>query len=229
MKRIARNDPLKNDKFSVKAKLSEYANSVYQQEWIDAGGPDKITIGDHIFNPKNWEGVYGNKTSPGYDGIHMRGDSGKSTYTISVLQAFNLAFPGTVKKNYQSAPNNRLKTGDFVAPHNYRKNTGGGYDAPSNYRKNTGGYSAPPNYRKNTRGYTVPPNYRNSFYKNFNNTVPVWENTASPTGVKPTMERTWSEVAKNKNKKHNINPWQNNQFTLPLYNRWNLLEPLGNY
>ena len=59
MKRTPRNDPFQSDKFGVKAKLSEYANSLYQKEWIDAGSPDKITIGDHVFScdPKNWEMV----------------------------------------------------------------------------------------------------------------------------------------------------------------------------
>ena len=199
MKRIPRRDLPKNDQFGVKAKLSEYANSVYQQSWVEAGCPEKITIGDHVFgcDPRNWETVYGKRTSPSYDGIHMRTETGKLTYTSSVIKAFKLAFPNIVKQSYQ---------------------------------KNTGGYSPTNYYSQNTRGYSSTNYYRQNKNINFNNarrnnSIPVWENTPPESGVP--INRTWSEVVKNV-KKGYINPWQNNPFTLPLYNRWSTLDSSEN-
>ena len=96
MERPPRYDPVSNDQFGLKAQLSEYANSLYKQFWYDNDCSSKIIIGDHPLlkvNDYKVMELYGHKNARDFDGVHLRTENGKFTYTKSVLLTFQRCWP----------------------------------------------------------------------------------------------------------------------------------------
>ena len=80
----------------LKSQLSEYADSIYQQLWIEYGCSPQIIIGDHfIFNCRgeNQNKLFGQLNTSNYDGVHFRTNFGKQQYTRSVLLTFKRCWP----------------------------------------------------------------------------------------------------------------------------------------
>ena len=96
MERPPRYDPVSNDQFGLKAQLSEYANSLYKQFWYDNDCSSKIIIGDHpLLKVEEYRimQLYGHKNSRDFDGVHLRTENGRFTYTKSVLLVFQRCWP----------------------------------------------------------------------------------------------------------------------------------------
>ena len=72
--------------------LTEFCNNVLKNAAMDSAFKDKITIGslDSLYNHSNPD-IFGHSSSPNYDGIHMRGKSGKWAYTNCILAAVKTA------------------------------------------------------------------------------------------------------------------------------------------
>ena len=100
MKNTPRVDINDEDPLGVKSQLSEYANSIYQQLWIENGCSPQIIIGDHfIFDCRgeNKDKLFGKTNSSNYDGHHFRTNFGKQQYTRSVLLTFKRCWPDRIK------------------------------------------------------------------------------------------------------------------------------------
>ena len=90
------NIPSKDDA-EIKPQLSLYANSVYQDIWIDRGCPKNITVHDLNLDCygdlKNKRyGIPGRNGIDGksYDGVKLRGPLAKRHYTNSLLRIFDV-------------------------------------------------------------------------------------------------------------------------------------------
>ena len=72
--------------------LTEYSNNVLKNAAMNSAFKDKVTIGslDSLYNHSNSD-IFGHPSSPNYDGIHMRGKSGKWAYTNCILAAVKAA------------------------------------------------------------------------------------------------------------------------------------------
>ena len=100
MKRTPRVDTNHEDPNGLKSQLSEYADSIYQQLWIEHGCSPQIIIGDHfIFNCRgeNKDKLFGQPNTRNYDGVHFRTNFGKQQYTRSVLLTFKRCWPERIK------------------------------------------------------------------------------------------------------------------------------------
>ena len=100
MKRTPRVDTNHEDPNGLKSQLSQYADSIYQQLWIEHGCSPQIIIGDHfIFNCRgeNKDKLFGQPNTSNYDGVHFRTNFGKQQYTRSVLLTFKRCWPDWIK------------------------------------------------------------------------------------------------------------------------------------
>ena len=86
LKHIPRYDCVENDPLGIKAALSHIYNDSIVQQWLKSPLKDKIELGSHDLECTG--GVRDSRYRSGrkFDGIHMRGPSGKKAYTESVLQ-----------------------------------------------------------------------------------------------------------------------------------------------
>ena len=85
MERIPRYDRVEVDPSSLKSGLSEYSNGILHQLWLQSELKDKIIIGKHELecSANIRRDRYGNENV--FDGIHLRGPSGKKCYTGSII------------------------------------------------------------------------------------------------------------------------------------------------
>ena len=90
LKRLPRFDRSANDLINIKSNLSEFANMVYDQLWIQRGSPERIHIVD-IQLVKNGgylrDLIYGTPENSHYDGIHLNGSGASRQFTYRVIQA----------------------------------------------------------------------------------------------------------------------------------------------
>ena len=72
--------------------LTEYSNNVLKNAALNSAFKDKITIGslDSLYSHSNAD-IFGHTSSLNYDGIHMRGKSGKWAYTKCIMAAVKTA------------------------------------------------------------------------------------------------------------------------------------------
>ena len=93
IKRLPRFDKGSADLMNIKAKLSEYGNSAYEQIWLRRGSPANISIVDLALDcsgPKrNYlrEIIYGNPNSSSFDGLHLRGEFSHRHFTYRAVTA----------------------------------------------------------------------------------------------------------------------------------------------
>ena len=86
LKHIPRYDCVENDPLGIKAALSHIYNDSIVQQWLKSPLKDRIELGSHDLECTG--GVRDSRYRSGrkFDGIHMRGPSGRKAYTESVLQ-----------------------------------------------------------------------------------------------------------------------------------------------
>ena len=77
-------DPLSADPLGLKAKLSQYGNTILRHELNICNPQNKISIASHILPTTIQQDIYGDPNRPGYDGIHLYGRNGRNYYTRSV-------------------------------------------------------------------------------------------------------------------------------------------------
>ena len=91
VKRLPRYDDVKADPLKLKANLSHFANSVFDQLWFKKGSPTNIHIvnielgtesSKHLKNL-----IYGQPTSKNYDGIHLEGEGASRHLSYRAVQA----------------------------------------------------------------------------------------------------------------------------------------------
>ena len=72
--------------------LTEFCNNVLKNAAMASAYKDKIIIGslDPLYSHSNAD-IFGHPSSPNYDGIHMRGKSGKWAYTGCIMAAVKAA------------------------------------------------------------------------------------------------------------------------------------------
>ena len=94
VKRLPRYDLKSKDPIHIRQSLSEYANSIYDQLWLENGGPRNI----HIITLHNMECfgylkdiIYGKNSDQNYDGIHLRGAAASRHFTYRAVSAIKFA------------------------------------------------------------------------------------------------------------------------------------------
>ena len=89
--RTPRFDKVEADPTHLKRELSEYGNKVFRDELENSDVKEHIKIASHSLPTQFQENLYGNPSSSGFDGIHLRGPDGGNHYTRSlcnILQWF---------------------------------------------------------------------------------------------------------------------------------------------
>ena len=139
LKRLPRYDPKSTDPLHIKQSLSELANSVYDQLWLEDGGPKNI----HIVSLDKMECfgylkdiIYGKTNDSSYDGIHLRGPAAVRHFTYRAANAIKSVFgrnKNRVSNHVNSAHSQR--TDQYRPDSNYHngRNKNGGL---SNYSAN---------------------------------------------------------------------------------------------
>ena len=113
VKRLPRFDRSSQDIIGIKSKISSFANSVLDQEWIRHGSPSNI----HIIELRlNIEGsqflkslIYGKANSDSVDGIHLRGAGASRHFTYRAVQAIKqvlLPSSNSSRNNFSRRENN---------------------------------------------------------------------------------------------------------------------------
>ena len=140
VKRLPRYDLKSQDPIHIKQSLSELSNSVYDQLWLENGGPTNI----HIVSLDKMECygylkdiIYGASNSPNYDGIHLRGAAASRHFTYRAVNAvkhvlwlkktslrypanlpqFQHNLPGSRNSNYQPWKHNNGGSSNYSANH----------------------------------------------------------------------------------------------------------------
>ena len=94
IKRLPRFDRSKQDIIGIKSKISDFANSVLDQEWVKRGSPQNIHIVELnlVQGSRNLKSlIYGSPESDGVDGIHLRGPGAQRHFTYRAVQAVKKA------------------------------------------------------------------------------------------------------------------------------------------
>ena len=110
VKSLPRYDPSNIDPNSIKQKLNQYGNSVYDTLWVQNGCPSNITIVDLHLECQGplREKRFGNPGSVGYDKkrcdmIHLRGRLGAQHYTnsfVRILSEISPSFKNRTSKDF---------------------------------------------------------------------------------------------------------------------------------
>ena len=98
MEHAPRYDEKDNDPLGLKPELSKYANSVYNQLWLDSHLKNKISVGRHSLNEisdESYDDIFRNPKSGRHDGVHLYGRSGRKIYTKSVKNILQKSFPSS--------------------------------------------------------------------------------------------------------------------------------------
>ena len=94
MEHAPRYDEKDIDPLGLKPELSKYANSVYNQLWLDSHLKNKISVGRHSLNEisdESYDDIFRNPKSGRHDGVHLYGQTGCTDYTNSVMTILMLA------------------------------------------------------------------------------------------------------------------------------------------
>ena len=93
LKRLPRYDRPSDDILGIKSRLSNYANSVYDQLWLKNGSPENIQIVELEFGLQSAktgylkEIIFGKNKSKNYDGYHLNGEFALRHFTYRAVQA----------------------------------------------------------------------------------------------------------------------------------------------
>ena len=104
IKRLPRFDRSAQDIIGIKSKISNFANSVLDQEWVKRGSPQNIRIVELnlVQGSQNLKSIiYGSPGSDRVDGIHLRGPGAQRHFTYRAVQAVKkaLSYPLRPAKN----------------------------------------------------------------------------------------------------------------------------------
>ena len=98
VKRLSRFDPVPADPKGIKQKLSNFANSVYDQLWFKRGGPKNIFVVEFDLqcSSKGYlkDLVFGKKDARNFDGIHFRGVGGQRHFSYRAITAIKAILNG---------------------------------------------------------------------------------------------------------------------------------------
>ena len=91
VKRLPRYDSSAADPLGIKANLSQFANSVYDQLWFKKGGPINIHIVNFDLGCDDSrylkDILFGKPGEKSYDGVHLRGFAASRHFTYRAVQA----------------------------------------------------------------------------------------------------------------------------------------------
>ena len=88
LKRLPRHDRSSSDLIGMRSILSEYANTVYDQQWIRMGSPSNVIIIDLDLKGSGYfkELIYGKSKDANYDGYHVIGTGAVRQFTYQVIK-----------------------------------------------------------------------------------------------------------------------------------------------
>jgi hypothetical protein len=123
MKRLPRFDRSSHDILGIKSNLSNFSNSVLDQQWIKNGSPSNIQIIElkmGVENSKHLRSlIYGKMNSGQIDGIHLRGPGARRHFTYRAVQAVKqVLFPAkrtfsanqAIKDDHKNCPQTKYQT-----------------------------------------------------------------------------------------------------------------------
>jgi hypothetical protein len=82
------------DPISLKPALAKFANTTFNNLWMESSWKSKIHIASHNLqcDEKTRLARYTDERTKRYDGVHMYGQHGKQVYTESLINILNEAF-----------------------------------------------------------------------------------------------------------------------------------------
>ena len=126
MNQIPRYDPPSEDPQAMKSSLSLLFNSTLTEQWMTSEHKNKIFIGNHNLDcvGASREARFREAGTGRYDGIHMKGPSGRKFYTNSVLgilQASNTISLSDFNRNKVGRATTFLQNDVHNSPKNQQK------------------------------------------------------------------------------------------------------------
>ena len=211
LNRTPRFDPISSDQLKLKPQLSKLANSVFFDLWCNSKFRDRIVIGEHNLPMSQGEehsNLYGHPLDKDmYDGVHLRGQSGRSTLSSSILEI--------LKKAQICKEKNIVPTGWKITP-NQEKNIHQG-------RKTSHEYDPMKAFLQSNRkkSSNVPEGWTNASRQERNQTQ---SQNLRPSVIHPNTSKSQLPPSKNTQEKCNSNdlPFS---YSVPTYN---LFSNLGN-
>ena len=120
LKRTPRFDKSSKD-IGIKAKLSEFANRVYDQCLIKSSNSKRIHIADIKLGVENnkflKELIYGQPENPRYDGIHLEGSGASRHFTYKAVQALKHIVPNKSLLRSQPTDHTRCPQAQYQRYH----------------------------------------------------------------------------------------------------------------
>ena len=108
VKRPERFDKSSKDILGIKAKVSDYANQVYDQLKLKSNNSQRIHLVDLNLGAKKSnhlkELIYGGQDDPSYDGIHLSGGGASRHFTYRAVQALKHIVPCSRQEKMSSSP-----------------------------------------------------------------------------------------------------------------------------
>ena len=121
LKRTPRFDKSSKDIIGIKAKLSEFANRVYDQCLIKSSNSKRIHIADIKLGVENnkflKELIYGQPENPRYDGIHLEGSGASRHFTYRAVQALKHIVPNKSPLRSQPTDHTRCPQAQYQRYH----------------------------------------------------------------------------------------------------------------
>ena len=112
MEHPERNDDHNIDPISLKPSLAKFANSTFNQLWMESPFKSQIIVAAHsVFSVgETKDSILRDDTNNKYDGVHMYGPAGTKAYTKSLINILNqIGAPSAKKKGTSS-----VKSGDHA-------------------------------------------------------------------------------------------------------------------
>ena len=101
------------DPIGLKPALVNYANSIFNQLWLDSPFKNKISIGKHSLNTsssgREHNESYKNTKNGKYDGVHFFGIFGRNKLSGSVQNIFKNSFPKFKSQESNSKTNQKTQ------------------------------------------------------------------------------------------------------------------------
>ena len=108
VKRLPRHDKSSHDILNIKSRLSNYANTVYDQLLMKSNFASKIHVVELNLETQKFaflrELVFGNQSFENFDGVHLRGKGASRHFTYRAIQVMRTVFPRRGKKVFDSFP-----------------------------------------------------------------------------------------------------------------------------
>ena len=114
MRRLQRFDRSSQDILGIKAKLSNYANAVYDQLWTKRGCPENIKIRELELNVEKpgylRNLIFGSENVKNFDGIHLQGRGASRHFTYRAVQTLKKILPQSRQPCRKENPQPDLST-----------------------------------------------------------------------------------------------------------------------